>query len=72
MSLLTNTRSVLPIVLHRVPKAEIAPRPVTVPSAHLAMIKRFATFALAFAGLAAVVAAVVTIKLSIFYPRFFH
>lgn len=41
-------------------------------SSHLAAIKRFAKFALAFAAIVLLVTAVAAAKLAIFYPRFFH
>ena len=56
------------MTLHSMPlqsRAAVAP-------SHVAMIKRFASIALAFAVMAAAVATVVFAKLAIFYPRFFH
>jgi lipopolysaccharide/colanic/teichoic acid biosynthesis glycosyltransferase len=72
MSLMTHTQTVLPVVLHRAARTQaVRPRqPETVPSTHIAMIKRFATIAMALVAIALAVAAVVAVKLAIYWPRF--
>jgi predicted butyrate kinase (DUF1464 family) len=68
MSVLTHSPDVFR-ALREQPNAAGA-RPGT--SSHIAMIKRFAKFTLALAGLAIVATAIASLKLAIYWPRLFH
>ena len=71
MSVFSHTQDALP-AFRGMREAKNNSQSTTAPSSHVAMIKRFARFALTLAGFVTVVTAIASLKLAIYLPQFFH